>query len=66
VPPNRIPLSFALYGQMGFNTHTFNDTGQIEALRHLTFIVRDALKFVRAQAELTAKGPLNPASETEA
>jgi len=52
VPPNRIPLSFALYGRMGFNTHTFNDTGQLESLRHLTFIVRDALKFVQEQAKL--------------
>lgn len=32
--PNTIPLSFALYGRMGFNTHTFNDTGQLELLRH--------------------------------
>ncbi len=50
-PPNRITLSFALYGRVGFNTHTFNDTGQMESLRHLTFIVRDALKFVQEQAE---------------
>ena len=55
VPPNRIPLSFALYGRMGFNTHIFGDTGQIESLRHLTFIVRDALKFVHAQAKVLKK-----------
>jgi hypothetical protein len=50
--PNTIPLSFALYGHMGFNTHMFNDTGQIETLRHLTFIVRDAVKFVKSQVAL--------------
>jgi hypothetical protein len=44
VPTNRIPLSFALYGRMGFNTHAFNDTRQLESLRNLTFIARDALK----------------------
>lgn len=50
-PPNTIPLSFALYGSMGLNTHTLNDTGQLESLRNLTFVVRDALKFVHAQAK---------------
>jgi len=30
-----IPLSFAIYGCMGFNTHTLNDTGELTALRHL-------------------------------
>ncbi|MGP0059647.1 MAG: hypothetical protein ACLPID_10215 [Beijerinckiaceae bacterium] len=55
VPPNTIPLSFALYGRMGFNTHGFNDSGQIESLRNLTFVVRDALKFVHAQAKHLTK-----------
>ena len=55
VPPNTIPLSFALYGSMGFNTHMFNDTGELKSLRHLTFIVRDALEFVHAQAKLLKK-----------
>lgn len=53
--PNRIPLSFALYGRMGFNTHAFNDAGQLESLRHLTFVVRDALKFVHEQAKALKK-----------
>src|ERR1700730_17189078 len=27
-----IPISFALYGRMGYNTHAYNDTGQLPAL----------------------------------
>jgi hypothetical protein len=46
-----IPLSHAIYGRTGFNTHTFNDTGQIMALRHLTFVVQDAVKFLHKQAK---------------
>ena len=60
VPPRTIPLSMALYGKMGFNTHTFNDTGQIASLRHLTLIVRDALKFVREQAAIPTKRGKTP------
>jgi hypothetical protein len=32
----------------------FNDTGQIENLRHLTFVVQDALKFLYRQAAVAA------------
>ena len=53
--PSTIPLSFALYGHIGLGTHMLGDTGQIEMLRHLTFIVRDALKFVHAQAKQLEK-----------
>lgn len=50
-PPKRgLPLSCAIYGQTGFNTHMLNDTGQVATLRHLTFVVRDAITFVRKQA----------------
>jgi hypothetical protein len=53
-----IPLSHAIYGGMGFNTHTLNDTGQIEALRHLTFVVRDAVKFLHKKAsDVKARAP---------
>ena len=63
VSPKTIPLSFALYGHMGLNSRTFNDTGQIETLRNLTFIVRDALKFVQRQAEaFTAQDAQAPSS----
>jgi hypothetical protein len=46
-----IPLSHAIYGGMGFNTHTLNDTGQIVALRHLTFVVQDAVKFLHKKTK---------------
>jgi len=46
-----LPLSHAIYGGMGFNTHTLNDTGQITALRNLTFVVRDAVKFLHKKAD---------------
>jgi len=45
-----IPLSHAIYGGMGFNRHTLNDTGQLEALRNLTFVVSDAVKFLHKKA----------------
>jgi hypothetical protein len=48
--PDRIPVSMALYGQMGFNTHMYNDTGQVETLQHLTFIVGEAVEFIKSQA----------------
>ena len=50
--PGRIPVSMALYGHMGFNTHMYNDTGQVETLQHMTFIVRDAVEFIKGQAAL--------------
>jgi hypothetical protein len=50
--PNRIPVGFALLGSMGFNTHTFNDTGRNDALRNISFLVQDAVKFLHKQAEL--------------
>lgn len=50
--PRRILVSMALYGHMGFNTHMFNDTGQIDTLRNLTFVVGDAVEFVKAQAKV--------------
>ena len=51
----RIPVSLALYGKMGFNTHTFNDTGQRATLRNLTFLVEAAVKFLRQKADTTVK-----------
>ncbi len=51
VPAGRMPISRALYGHAPFNTATFNDTGQVESLRHLTFIVLDAVKFIQVQAD---------------
>jgi hypothetical protein len=50
IPPRSIPISFALYGGMGFNTHTFNDTGQLSALRNLVYVVQGAVKFLHRQA----------------
>ena len=50
--PNRIPVGFALLGSMGFNTHTFNDTGRNESLRNLSFLVQDAVKFLHQQARV--------------
>jgi len=35
---------------MGFNTHVYNDAGQVETLQHLTLIVRDTVEFVKRQA----------------
>lgn len=49
-PNTRIPVSLALYGHMGFNTHVYNDAGQVETLQHLTLIVRDTVEFVKRQA----------------
>jgi hypothetical protein len=58
-----IPLSHVIYGGIGFNTHTLNDTGQIEALRHLTFVVRDAVKFLhRKAADIKRSEPAAPRS----
>jgi hypothetical protein len=51
----RIPVSRALYGKMAFNTHTFNDTGQRETLRNLTFLVDAAVKFVHQKADTMVK-----------
>ena len=48
--PNTIPISAALYGRVGFNTHMLNDTGQVAALRYLVFMVQDAVKFIHEQA----------------
>jgi hypothetical protein len=45
-----IPLSLAVYGQMGFNTHAFNDAGQLAALRNLIYVVQEAVKFLHQQA----------------
>jgi hypothetical protein len=50
VPAGRIPLSFAIYGRAGFNTHSFNDVGQVENLRNLVFVVRDAIEFLHRKA----------------
>ena len=55
VPAGRIPISHALYGQAPFNTRLFNDAGQVESLRHLTSVVRDAVKFIHGQAERLKK-----------
>src|SRR5258708_5939204 len=46
-----IPISLSLYGGMGFNTHAFNDTGQLATLRNLVFIVQDAVQFLHQQAK---------------
>jgi hypothetical protein len=46
--PNTIPISAALYGT-GFNTHMLNDTGEVDALRNLAFLVQDAVKFIHSQ-----------------
>jgi hypothetical protein len=51
VRAGRIPISHALYGRAPLNTAMLNDAGQLESLRHLTFIVRDAVKFIHAEAE---------------
>jgi hypothetical protein len=56
--PNRIPVGFALLGSMGFNTHVFNDIGQHEALRNISFLVQDVVKFLHVQAkQIDAEGP---------
>jgi hypothetical protein len=44
-----IPIAHALYGRSHFNKSMFNDTGQIESLRHLTFVVQDAVRFLYRQ-----------------
>ncbi|MEK7428404.1 MAG: hypothetical protein V4514_21355, partial [Pseudomonadota bacterium] len=49
LPRHGIPISFAVYGKSGFNTHLLNDSGEIAALRNLVFVVRDAIKFLYAQ-----------------
>ena len=51
--PGAIPISLALYariGSMGFNTHMLNDTGEVNSLRHLVFVVQEAVKFLRCRA----------------
>ncbi len=51
--PGAIPISFALYGSigsMGFNTHTLNDTGELNSLRNLVFVLQEAVKFLRCRA----------------
>jgi hypothetical protein len=48
--PPRIPIGMALYGQMGFNTHMFNDTGQVASLRHLTFMADEVVRFLQQKA----------------
>src|SRR5438067_1079852 len=53
--PNRIPVSSALYGNMGVNTHMPNDTGQLASLRNLVFVVQDAVKFLHQKANPTIK-----------
>jgi hypothetical protein len=47
--PNTIPISAALYG-FGFNTHKLNDTGEVDTLRNLVFLVQDAVRFIHEQA----------------
>ncbi len=49
VPP-RIPVGMALYGHMGFNTHMLNDTGEVNSLRHLSFMINEAVRFLHQQA----------------
>jgi hypothetical protein len=51
-PPNTLLLSHAIYGHMGFNTHTLNDTGQVATLRNIVYAVRDAIRFVRRKGGL--------------
>jgi hypothetical protein len=48
--PGAIPICLALYGSMGFNTHMLNDTGEANSLRHLVFVVQEAVKFLRYRA----------------
>jgi hypothetical protein len=52
-PPGAIPVGGALYGDMDFNYHMLNDTGELAALHNLVFVVRDAVTFLRQQAEAT-------------
>jgi hypothetical protein len=53
---NTIPISAALYGT-GFNTHMLNDTGEVDALRHLAFMAQDAVKFIHSQINLKGGKP---------
>lgn len=48
-----IPIAFALYGRTGLNTHMFNDTGERQSLRNLTFVVRNAVEFLYQEAGRT-------------
>lgn|SRR5271157_1165112 len=51
-----IPIALALYGTTDFNTAMFNDTGELETLRHLVFVAGDAVRFLRRKAESQANG----------
>lgn len=46
-----IPISGALFGGMGFGTHTFGDSGQNATLRNLVFVVVEAVKFLHEQTK---------------
>jgi hypothetical protein len=50
-----IPIAHALYGTVDFNSAMFNDTGELETLRHLDFVAGDAVRFLRQKAESLAK-----------
>lgn len=59
-----IPISSAIYGRMGYNTHAYNDTGQLPALRNLVFVVQDAVKFLHQQANPKIKHNAPPAGQS--
>ncbi len=54
-PPRTIRLSPGLFGQVGFNTHAFNDTGSRHSLRNLLFLLQTAVKFLHDKARPAAK-----------
>lgn len=45
-----IPAPMALFNTMPFNTFAFNETGRSARLRHLTFTVQEAVRFLYRKA----------------